>query len=135
MDMRDTITREARCGGGQVSMTFKGEPERTYAYACTQCQRTTGTAFAYRAMYRQEALVSATGETMVWRRPEGPGTWIEHVSCARCGTLVYQRGEKISGRLSVSVGCFTDPGFPPPSTLHFASRAHEWLQLPIASVG
>lgn len=127
--------KEARCGCGQFSIALRGGPERVYACACTDCQRATGSAFAYRAMYQEAAIVSKTGDTMVWHRSEGPGTWIENVSCARCGTLVYQRGDKLRGKVSVSVGCFTDMHFPPPAAIYFASRAHSWLQLPIPTIG
>ncbi len=124
--------RTARCSCGDLQLELSGEPSSVYGCACRDCQRATGSAFAYRAMYPQTAIIAQRGAVRRWRRPEGPGDWIEHVSCPTCGTLVWQEGEGIAGRISVSAGCLDDRDLAPPHTLHFASRRHRWLALPAA---
>lgn len=130
-----SATRTARCACGQLRIELRGEPIRTYACACRECQRITGSAFAYRAMFEAGAIVARNGSTLSWHRSEGPGRWIEHVRCPDCGTLVYQQGEALGERLSVSVGCFGDQAFPAPVMLYFASRKHHWLNLSVPATG
>lgn len=135
MDAGKEAIKEARCGCGRCSIALRGEPDKVYACACTECQRTTGSVFAYRAMYHKTAIVSSQGKTRVWHRPDGPGSWIENVACDHCGTVVYQSGAKIRDKVSVSVGCFSDPAFAPPAAIYFGSRSHAWLETDIPLVG
>ena len=121
--------RKASCACRQVEMVLAGEPLRVYACACLECQRCTGSAFAYRAIYPDGAVVGRKGETTSWRRTGSSGKWLEQDFCARCGTVVLMRAEALVGAISVSVGCMEDPGFPPPQMLHWTARKHRWLQL------
>lgn len=135
MDTEKQSIKEAKCACGKFRVQLRGDPEKVYGCACTDCQRLTGSVFAYRAMYPKAAIVHELGRTKTWHRPEGPGSWIENVSCDHCGTVLYQCGAGIPGRVSVSVGCFNDASFSAPTAIYFGSRSHAWLQLPIASVG
>lgn len=122
--------RTARCACGSLSLTVRGEPANVYACACVECQRATGSAFAYRARYLRDAIVSLEGERRAFRRSGDSGRWIEQVFCPRCGTLVYMEGEAIPDAIVVSVGCFAEPGFAPPRALFWAGRRHAWYHLP-----
>lgn len=120
-------TRTARCGCGGLVITVAGEPRSVYACACLECQRATGTAFSYRAIFVDGAVVSVEGERRTWRRTGDAGRWVEQTFCPSCGALVFMTGEGLPGAVSVSVGGFTDPDFAPPSTLHRARRKHRWF--------
>lgn len=41
--------RTASCACGGLKVTVSGAPARVYACACLECQRATGSGFAYRA--------------------------------------------------------------------------------------
>lgn len=120
-------TRSARCGCGGLAMTVTGEPRSIYACACEECQRATGTAFSYRAVYVDEAVARVDGERRTWRRTGDAGRWVEQTFCPTCGTLLFMTGEGLPGAVSVSVGCFTDPAFVRPATLFRARRRHHWF--------
>ncbi|MBN9236736.1 MULTISPECIES: GFA family protein [Phyllobacteriaceae] len=123
-----TKTRTAQCGCGGLGITVSGEPRSVYACACLECQRATGTAFSYRAVFVDEAVVQIEGERRSWRRTGGPGRWVEQTFCPTCGALVFMTGEGLPGAVSVSVGCFAEPDFAPPATLFRARRKHHWFE-------
>lgn len=120
-------TRTARCGCGGLAITVAGKPRSVYACACVECQRATGTAFSYRAVFVDDAVVSVEGERRTWRRSGDAGRWVEQTFCPSCGALVFMTGEGLPGAVSVSVGGFTDPDFASPATLFRARRKHRWF--------
>ncbi|MFQ3786504.1 GFA family protein [Halomonas sp. A29] len=121
--------RKASCSCRQIELVFAGEPKATYACSCLECQRGTGSAFAYRAIYADTALIGQKGETRSWRRTGESGKWLEQHFCATCGSVVFMRAEALGEALSVSVGCFEDPSFPAPRVVYWPNRKHKWLQL------
>lgn len=129
--MPDAIsTRRATCSCRGVELVLAGEPRRVYACSCMECQRATGSAFAYRAIYADAAVLSMIGETKAWRRVGSSGKWFEQTFCTTCGSLVYMRAEGLKDALSVSAGCLEDPEYPAPQMLHWAQRKHRWLASP-----
>jgi hypothetical protein len=92
-----------------------------------ECQRSTGSAFAYRAIYADAAVISMRGDTRSWRRTGSSGQWLEQTFCTACGSILLMRAEGLKQALSVSVGCLEDPEFPAPQMLHWADRKHRWL--------
>ena len=122
-----TRTRTARCGCDGLAITVAGEPRSVYACACLECQRATGTAFSYRAVFVDDAVVSVEGERRIWRRIGDAGRWVEQTFCPICGALVFVTGEGLPGAVSVSIGALADPDFSPPATLFRARRKHRWF--------
>ena len=124
-----TTEREARCGCGVFRVTVSGEPLEICACSCLNCQRESGGAFTYEALYPKSG-VSAVGERTTWRRHVDSGRWLETDFCPVCGVAVCTRMEAFPEMVSVSVGCFADPDFPLPERLYWASRCHRWLKFP-----
>ncbi|HKU96077.1 MAG TPA: GFA family protein [Vineibacter sp.] len=122
-------TRTAACACRRVQLVLAGEPRRVYACSCLECQRCTGSAFSYRAIYPDAAVVSQKGRTRSWRRPGSSGRWLEQTFCPSCGSIIFMRAEVLKEALSVSAGCLEDQAFPPPRTLHWPDRKHHWLCL------
>jgi len=121
--------RTARCACGGLTATVQGEPADVYACSCLACQRKSGSAFSYAAMY-PEAAVTMDGAHTLWRHGSDSGRWIETSFCPTCGGTVIFRFEAIPGIVGIPVGAFADPDFPPPQRLYWASRRHHWLPLP-----
>lgn len=123
------LDRIARCSCGSLSLRLSGEPRRVYGCSCIECQRATGTAFAWRAIFADEAVREVVGEVRSWRRISDVGRWIDQHFCPGCGTLVYMSAEALTGAISVSMGCFVERDFPPPVAIHNLHRAPQWLDL------
>jgi hypothetical protein len=122
-------TRTARCGCGNLTVTVRGEPFGVYACSCLLCQRKSGGAFTYSAIFA-ETTVSVAGERRPWRHHGDSGRWIESEFCPTCGVTVCFRTEAWPTAVGVAVGCFADPDFAQPARLYWAARRHRWLTLP-----
>jgi hypothetical protein len=57
--MAGTGERIAKCSCGNLTVTARGEPLDVYLCNCTACQRGTGTAFSYAAIFPESAVSSA----------------------------------------------------------------------------
>ena len=121
--------RIGHCYCGSLTVTARGEPVDVYACSCTDCQRGSGSAFSYAALY-SESAVTISGERREYRHQGDSGRFIDSYFCPICGTGVLFRAEGLPGTLGVPVGCFADPSFPRPTKLFWASRRHHWLDLP-----
>jgi hypothetical protein len=124
-----TVTRTARCGCGNLTVKTRGEPSDVYACSCLKCQRQSGGAFTYSAVFPEAALAIA-GERRSWRHRADSGRWIETEFCPTCGVTICFRVEAWPGLMGIAVGCFADPHFAQPTTLFWAARRHRWLALP-----
>ena len=121
--------RKATCSCRKVELICAGEPRHVYACSCTECQRCTGTAFSYRAIYAATAIISQKGETKSWCRTGPSGRWLKQHFCVACGSVLFMTAEVLKDAISLSVGCLEDPDFPPPQVLHWPQRRHQWLCL------
>jgi hypothetical protein len=119
-------TRIAQCGCGGLTAAVSGEPVTVYGCSCVACQRKSGSAFTYAAMF-PSAAVAIAGERKTWRYNGDSGRWIENIFCPTCGIAVGFHSEGMPGLTGISVGCFADPDFAPPLRLYWASRRHRWL--------
>src|SRR5688500_5041139 len=106
--------RTATCVCGALRITVRGEPRRVYVCSCLDCQATTGSVMAYRAIFGDEEVVTTEGEGRRWRRTSASGRWLDQTFCPNCGTVLWMTAEALAGARSVSAGCFRDPDFPPP---------------------
>jgi hypothetical protein len=109
--------RIAQCGCGALTATVTGEPVTVYCCSCTNCQRRSGSAFTYAAVF-PDAAITIAGDS---------GRWIENMFCPTCGIAVAFHAEGFQALTGIPVGCFADPDFPPPLRLYWASRRHRWL--------
>ena len=121
--------RIAACGCGRLTVTARGEPVEVYACSCHDCQRRSGSAFTYAALF-SDGAVAISGEHKRFRRTAESGRWIETQFCPTCGMTVLFRGEALPDLVGIAVGCFADADFPQPRRLYWASRRHGWLDVP-----
>jgi len=121
--------RTATCACRALKVTVAGGPLFVYACCCLECQRATGSIFAYRAWFRDAAIASIEGVYRTWRRYGHSGRWIDHSFCETCGSLVFIRGEGLPDAIGLSAGCFADPSFQSPKSLYWASNKHEWYSV------
>ncbi|EYR80217.1 MULTISPECIES: GFA family protein [unclassified Shinella] len=124
-----TETHTATCTCGSFRLKVRGAPERVYACACLECQKATGSAFAYRALYSKQAIVFDEGDKRRFRRITDTGRWMDQVFCPNCGTLIYMEAEVIEDKRVISIGCFGEPDFPRPASIFWSRRRHDWYQL------
>ncbi len=125
--------RTAACVCGQLSVTTEDEPSGVYACSCTKCQRSSGSAFSYAAVFpRSAATVSGTHKS--YRGGSDSGRWNEGHFCPDCGTNVFSYVEAEPNDIIVAAGCFADASLKAPQILFWASQRHHWLKLPESTV-
>ncbi|HEX3920529.1 MAG TPA: GFA family protein [Caulobacteraceae bacterium] len=122
-------TRTAACVCGQLSIEVEGEPRGIGVCHCLACQQRTGSVFAALASFRPPYRV--TGQATEYVRTGDAGAQFRFRFCPVCGSTVFHTEEGYEDRsVSIAVGAFADPAFPPPRASIYDSRRHPWVQLP-----
>jgi len=123
------IVRRAECSCGQLSAVCTGEPVRVSVCHCLACKRSTGSAFSYNAHFRDDQVV-LDGRATEFVRIGDDGGRLPHFFCPICGVTVFYRNSGLPGIVSVRVGGFAEPGFPPPAvSVYHESRRYPWLEI------
>ncbi len=122
-------SRTAACSCGQLRIVVHGEPRGVGLCHCLACQRRTGSVFAALASFTPPYEVS--GQATDYVRVGDQGAVFTFHFCPVCGTTLFhtEQGYEASS-VSVAVGAFADPGFPPPGVSVYDRRRHPWVQLP-----
>ena len=105
-----------------------GDPLGVGVCHCLACQRRTGSVFAAIAAFAAPYEVTGTATEFV--RVGDQGAAFRFRFCPVCGSSVFHTEEGIDGHVSVAVGAFGDPAFPPPEDSVYDSRRHAWVVLP-----
>lgn len=129
-DQGASPSRTAACACGQLSIKVFGEPRSIGVCHCLACQRRTGSVFAAGASFAPPYV--ATGKASEYVRVGDQGARFRFRFCPVCGSNLFQTEEGFEDRsVSVAVGCFADPAFPPPRASVYDARRHGWVQLPL----
>lgn len=123
------VVRSAACSCGQLQVIAEGDPVVVYVCHCLACQRRTGSAFGSGARFRI-GDVQFHGESREFERDSDTGVTRTFHFCPNCGTTVFARTASVPGFVTVFVGAFADPAFPPPTVALFDARRHPWVHLP-----
>jgi hypothetical protein len=121
-------TREAVCSCGQLRLTAEGDPIRISMCHCLACQRRTGSAFGIQARFPNDQ-VRITGRYSDYVRSSDEGEERTFHFCPDCGATVFYEVSVVPDAVSVPIGAFAEPTFPPPRVSVFESRRHPWLGL------
>jgi hypothetical protein len=121
-------SRTASCFCGQLRIQVHGEPLGVGVCHCLACQQRTGSVFAALAAFKAPYQVSGAATEFV--RTGDHGARFRFRFCPVCGSTVFHTEEGHEGTVSVAVGAFADPGFPPPQDSVYECRRHPWVQLP-----
>ncbi len=121
-------SRTASCSCGQLRIRVAGEPRGVGICNCLACQQRTGSVFAALAGFY--APFEVFGNATEYVRTGDQGAKFIFRFCPVCGTNVFHTEVGEDGTVSVAVGAFADPNFPPPAVSVYDSRRHPWVQLP-----
>ena len=122
-------SRTAACCCGQLRIEVLGDPLGNGVCHCFACQRRTGSVFATLAGFAAPWKVFGTASEYV--RAGDQGASFTFRFCPVCGTNLFHTEQRYEqSHVAVAVGCFADPGFPPPRDSVYDCRRHSWVQLP-----
>ncbi|RDI99907.1 GFA family protein [Dyella solisilvae] len=122
--------KTASCYCGQLRIEVQGEPLGIGICHCLACQQRTGSVFAALASFSAPYAVVGTATEFV--RTGDHGSQFRFRFCPVCGSTVFHTEEGEDSRVSVAVGAFADPTFPPPRVSVYEHRRHAWVNLPAA---
>ena len=120
--------RVATCQCGQLRVRAQGEPVRVSVCHCLDCQKRSGSAFAFQARFPAERL-TIEGETREWTRAGDEGGGAVFSFCPICGSTVTYRNVDDPELVAVAVGAFADPRSPPPHYSVYETRKHAWVTI------
>lgn len=127
-------TRRASCSCGELRLTCEGEPVRISICHCLECQKRTGNIFGTQARFPR-ACVTIEGRATQWTRAGDSGQSATFNFCPLCGSTVYWQAAGAADFVTIAVGAFADPNFPPPDFSVYEERQHPWAltaaQLPL----
>ena len=118
-------SRAASCSCGQLRLTCEGEPVRISMCHCLEGQKRTGSVFATQARFPRE-VVTIEGRATPWTRAGDSGQSATFKFCPVCASTVYWEAAVTPGFVTVAVGGFADPNFPPPHVSVYEERRHPW---------
>lgn len=122
-------SRSASCSCGQLRIEVHGEPRGVGVCHCLACQRRTGSVFA--SLARFDAPYEVTGRATEYVRTGEQGARFRFRFCPLCGTTLFHSEEGYEeSAVSVAVGAFADPEFPPPTVSVYECRRHPWVEMP-----
>ncbi|KLD63397.1 GFA family protein [Dyella japonica] len=121
-------SKTASCFCGQLRIEVQGDLLGVGVCHCLACQQRTGSVFAALAGFR--APYTVTGNATEFVRTGDHGSQFRFRFCPVCGSNVFHTEEGVEGHVSVAVGAFADPSFPPPEDSVYESRRHHWVRLP-----
>ncbi|MET0535501.1 MAG: GFA family protein [Steroidobacter sp.] len=121
-------SRTASCCCGQLRIEVEGESLGTGVCHCLACQQRTGSVFAALASFA--APFKVFGNATEYLRVGDRGGRFLFRFCPICGSTVFHTEVGEERYVSVAVGAFADPNFPPPEDSVYNNRKHAWVQLP-----
>ena len=127
--MTEPVEREAACSCGQLRIRTAGAPSIVSSCHCLACQRRTGSLFGAAAFFPRP-IVATEGERSTFRRQAESGAWLAFHFCPKCGSTVFWENERLPDIVSIAVGAFADPHFPPPVRTVWTTTKHDWLAFP-----
>ena len=120
----------AACACGELSIALRGEPMLVGMCHCLQCQRRTGSLFGAACLFDMSQVVAITGPERTWTRAGDSGRTVTFHFCPQCGSSVFWTRDHRPDLMTVAVGAFSDPTFPPGSVAMWTEHRHAWLALP-----
>jgi hypothetical protein len=123
-----TVKREASCSCGKLSITAEGDPVKTSACHCRECQRRTGSAFGVAVFFDREK-VAAFGASNSYTRSGDSGRSIEFRFCPGCGSTVVWMPEFREDLVAVALGCFDEPSSLVPEQSVYEESRVGWVGL------
>ncbi len=85
--------------------------------------------FAAQARFPADAVI-IEGPSSEYVRVGDEGTAARFHFCPDCGCTVYYLPQAFPDVVTIPVGAFADPDFPPPHVSVYEGRKHRWVGLP-----
>lgn len=129
--LRPTSTVTGSCLCGSVQYTCTGTDRGAVLCHCRNCQKGSGSAFAYNYRFLKAKLSFSKGADMVKEyadKATKTGNTLYRHFCKECGTPIYLRNGSFEGLLVLHTGPMDSTPNGMPSVELFGENRKEWFQ-------
>jgi hypothetical protein len=116
------------CLCGAVRYSADAEPGFVGVCHCRDCQKHTGSAFAFLIGVSQTAL-KVQGALRTFASPGDTGKPVVRQFCPECGSSIAADASTLPGMLIINGGTLDDPVSIAPTTEVYCERGLPWVQL------
>jgi len=124
-----TVTGSCLCQA--VKYTVSGSPRGTVLCHCSNCQKTTGSAFANNLRVLKSKLTILSGEDKIKCHKDSntkSGIELSRYFCGDCGSPVYLTNPEFQGLVVLYTGCIdTDAKHERPRGEMFGENTRKWF--------
>lgn len=128
------LPAEGRCTCDAVRYRIDAAPIIVHACHCSWCQRETGAAFAWNALFERDRIEVLQGEGALEEiaTPSASGKGQRVVRCRHCRTALWSHYPGGGNAIAfVRAGTLEHAGAFPPDVHIFTSTKQPWLALPV----
>jgi hypothetical protein len=113
------------CGAIRFEIDRAGVVSASHCH-CTDCQKSTGSAFASFAIVGEAALSATGGEPRGFRVEGKSGKGVTRYFCPECGSPLWSEVELMPGFRFVKAGSLDDASWLEPASVFWGDSAQPW---------
>ena len=117
-------TAKGSCLCGNVRFEYSGNLGPVTLCHCSQCRKTSGTAFATNSQVDKSGFKILEGNDFIKEYESSPGKY--RAFCSNCGSPIYSRRDSIPEKLRIRLGTLDTETDEKPSFHIFVSSKAEW---------
>ena len=121
--------RTGGCLCGKVRYRVTGKAIAMTLCQCSNCQRSTGSAFGIFVAYPKDAVTVEQGEVKTYN-DQGDGAIVQRAFCGDCGSPVYAEPTGFGPVVSLLGGTLDDKSDLKPTVSGWCNSGQPWLTLP-----
>lgn len=118
------------CLCGEIAYECTLKPELMYYCHCTDCRKTSGTAFHAGMYMKRSGFELTSGSLRSYATTADSGRTIVRYFCGHCGTHIYSDKGSDTPMLSLKAGSLDDPEIFIPDTEIWTLSKVQWADLP-----
>ncbi len=122
--------RPGGCQCGQIRYRIEGPPLAVVACHCTECQRQSGSAFAWGVFVHKGAFELISGELTEFSRETDSGRIGRFAFCPKCGTTIFGNPPYAATLLSIRAGSLDDTSGLEPAIHGWTQSKQPWVIIP-----
>ena len=115
------------CLCGNISYEYSGDLGPATMCHCSQCRKSSGTAFATNSQVDESHFSVVQGREFIKEYESSPGKF--RAFCSNCGSPVYSRRESIPDKLRIRLGTLDTKIDEKPSFHIFVSSMADWYSI------
>lgn len=124
---RPTLPLTGGCSCGEIRYEVAAFPLLLYTCSCTDCQTSSGSAFALNMPVATNAFRITRGALKGWRHQSPTGADVTSWFCGECGARVYGERQGRPDSMNLRAGTLDDTKWLTPVAHMFTQSAQGWV--------